>query len=301
MFVENDIYISPKFTRRDYVKLDLNLNSLPGDWNKAVSILKDRICGRYLDPINNLICVDPNINGFAAMALMCLLIDTFMQFRFGLPQSESKKCRYDYVKFMSEHLGFDDRDSNRFYSDIRCGILHSAETKNGSYLDPVDNNNVIQSFLVDSKFVLRVSVQGLYYRLDSYFRKYCNELIQVENEECRRNFVTKMDDITLKYDVLHKDYELWVSICNNVGKEIRGLRGIPFTYYTHYEQVIINRELPSSRYSPKIKIPFSDIKRFIYSKRRREAYTLIENWWYIQSILNESYAEVERYLQDGVA
>ena len=131
MFVHNDIYISPQYTRRYYLDLGLNFESDHNVWARAINVFRDRIYGRYLGPIDKLLSDDPNVNGFAAMALMCLLIDSFMQFRYGLPQSQPEMSRRNYVSFMSDYLEIDERDSSRFYSDIRCGILHSAETKSG--------------------------------------------------------------------------------------------------------------------------------------------------------------------------
>lgn len=300
MLVGDDILISPKYSRRYYLNLELSLDSSSQVWKEAVSILKDRIIGRFLDPIKMLLDSGSNRNDFSAMALMCLLIDTFMQFRFGLPRSESNESGNNYVRFMKEHLHFDFRDARRFYTDIRCGVLHSAETTNGSVLDPIHDEEIkaIRSFRLDkNKTFLIVNVLSMYKTLENYFYSYCDDLMVCDNTECRRNFIIKMDSITMKLDSINGDYELWAAICNNAGKKINYLSDKTLSYsLSKYEQKLIVT-FEGSR--DKIEILFSDIKEYLHfpkAKARFIAYS-----WFIESILKECRAEVKRYTQINVA
>ena len=97
-----EIFVSES-TRRtvfDAIRLDIN-NGRIQDIDRAIDIFRERIEGRYLNPIRQL-NKDPFKNGFASMALCCLLIDTFYQFENGLKKTmENKKC---YPSFLWDNL-----------------------------------------------------------------------------------------------------------------------------------------------------------------------------------------------------
>ena len=76
-------YISPEYTREDFLELGLSLESFDWVWQRALDIFEDRFQRRYFDPIG-ILMGDVNRNGFAIMALLCLLIETLYQFRDGL-------------------------------------------------------------------------------------------------------------------------------------------------------------------------------------------------------------------------
>ena len=298
MLTENDMYISPKYSRRYYTELNLKLNSPQKDWHEAIAVLKDRIYGRYLDPIQELLDNNPNKNGFASMALICLLIDTLMQFRFGLSKSKKEESGRNYVNFMKEYLHIVKEDSEKFYVDIRCGILHSAETKNGSFLDPDSNENTkaIKSFPISrEKTILIVNFKSMNIKLKDYFNSYCEELKDCNNTECRKNFIKKMDDITMKPDKLADDNVLWGAICKKAGRDLLDYTGFRFSYSVkeHEQSLVIKRE----GIQDEIHIHFSEIKRFLLEPQKRFSF----NNWFIESILKEFPAVVNRYIQDNVA
>jgi len=118
---------------------------------KLANFIFDRLYGRYLKPF------DYNSddyrkhfkNGFALMANCCLLIETYVSFtsrQFRSTQNKSGKC---FGYFFSSHKSFallakgalkpdgtiaDKKDGgipNDFFDNVRCGILHNGETKNG--------------------------------------------------------------------------------------------------------------------------------------------------------------------------
>ncbi len=105
MLRNNLRYITENDTRDDYIHLNLSLSSPPTDWERAIDIFRGRIGGRYLDPIETLIQNDVNKHGFAAMALCCLLIETLLQFREGLPQTPGGQNKQYYTKFLREQFG----------------------------------------------------------------------------------------------------------------------------------------------------------------------------------------------------
>ncbi len=291
-----DIHISPKYSRRYYLKFGLNLDSSEEVWKEAVDIFSDRIKGRYLESISKLI-EDNKENDFAAMSLICLLIDTFMQFRLGIPQSETRASGDNYIRFMSKYFNLNYWEANRFYVDIRCGLLHSAETKNGSFLDPVhyENARAIKSFRIGEnnniKTILIVNVPSLYNKLINYFNEYCEELMDCNNTECRENFIRKMDNIAMKFDMLNGDYDLWAAICKNSKTPFVDNAGNRFSYHiVEREQVLV---VASNLDKGKIRIPFADIKDFLYT-HKSNGYC-IKNYWLIEIILNACRDKVEEY------
>ncbi|MGD0972778.1 MAG: hypothetical protein ABR866_01735 [Candidatus Korobacteraceae bacterium] len=92
--------------------------------------------------------------GFAVISLCCLFIECFESYRRGIPTTSHqdwKKISKDYPpipktftepagaafedvfkKFFSDYTAnFDALDGDDFYKNIRCGLLHQAQTRNG--------------------------------------------------------------------------------------------------------------------------------------------------------------------------
>ena len=322
MRIGDEVYISPKFTAADYLEIGLTLKSNKAAWRDAVAVLKDRINGRYFEPISRLIKFssdmrkDDNVetNGFAAMSLMCLLIDTFMQFRYGFPQAPSNKANFFYKRFMTECLNYEVVEACKFYNDIRCGLLHSAETKNGSYLVPdfekrrdvsglygeSEPNKAIR--IVDNgsmRDVVKVSVKGLYFELKFYFDTYCEVLIEGTDVMCRVAFMSKMNSIVAKPDLYAKDTRLWDAIYANQRRLITS-DGLPsFSYKCDNSYMSLDVTKDDGYYITSI--PFTDIKDYFYCPNKVRS--CIANSDYIEQILALCPKEVncfKNYIKGGV-
>lgn len=184
---KGEVNISPRYKKEDYLCLNLSEQSSDRDWNKAIDILKDRIEGRYFNQID-LLSHDINANGFTIMALNCLLIEALYQFKEGKKQTGNNKVEYSTFltqafpgEFNTKHL------AQRFYSDIRCGILHSAQTYNESRLSDRED------FVVKSENgILLVSVKRISALLRTYFDSYVDKLLDHKNLELRKMFIEKM-------------------------------------------------------------------------------------------------------------
>lgn len=125
---------------------------------------------------------------------LCLLIETLYQFRAGLTAAQPRKNRESYVNFLRLNLPdvFDRaQKSECFYGDIRCGILHSAQTKNGSQLK-FDKNYTVELF--EGKKI-RVDVRNLADRIWDYYMEYKGRLLNPEEVYLRENFIKKMKHI----------------------------------------------------------------------------------------------------------
>jgi hypothetical protein len=104
--------------------------------NDIAEFIGNRLKSRYLKPFEY---NDPRYkanykNGFAIMACCCLLIETLQCFYEGYsetPKNHDKlfKRFFKRAKDYGNPLG--DFLDTSIYTDIRCGILHQGETKNG--------------------------------------------------------------------------------------------------------------------------------------------------------------------------
>ena len=191
MQAKGEFYISRRYTREDYY--DCHMDSLNDqNWEKAMEIFDDRIRGRYLKPIHTLMH-DPNCNGFTIMAIACLLVETLYQFREGI--DVTRHVGDSYVRFLTEEFDYfynNEELAHHFYTDIRCGILHSGQTKNDAYLT-VDHN---QCFMENGHIV--VSVRGFIRCLEDYYHKYRYRILRGNTcraDRLRQNFIRKMDYI----------------------------------------------------------------------------------------------------------
>jgi hypothetical protein len=73
-------------------------------------------------------------SGFLKMAVCCLMIETLESFKQGLKDTKAQGGKKMFKEFFKgEKSNFPDFESiyEEFYSNIRCGILHQAETTNG--------------------------------------------------------------------------------------------------------------------------------------------------------------------------
>lgn len=131
------------------------------DKNRLFQFLTERYRERFFAPIKLLIDESKHRKpsgdwrfGFSIMALCCLLIETIQCYREGLPTTsghELRTCRVirdlhpecelpsnrvtgegAFARFFQDHQkDFPDVDGVEFYSSVRCGLLHQAQTKNG--------------------------------------------------------------------------------------------------------------------------------------------------------------------------
>ena len=210
--------ISIHYSAQDYIALNLSVEqSSEADWNTAINILTERFEERYFSTIHYLsfdfaerrkTIEKFEKNGFAIMALNCLLIDTFYQFEYGLessselnPVTQDKGVGRHYTTFLRtkfpQLFTVQPRTGNKdladlFYSDIRCGILHSAQTKGCSML-ACEGGPVLDYIYRPNKVGIRVDVNQLSDMLEDYFYKDYLQRLNDRDEDTRKAFIDKMN------------------------------------------------------------------------------------------------------------
>ena len=106
-----------------------------------IFVIFHRLNNRYVLPLNEI--PDRKRSGFLTMAAACLMIEAFQSFREGREYTKDKGAGKEcFQNFFSSNKAFRELIpySDRFYSNIRCGILHQAETYENWLLITGDEN-----------------------------------------------------------------------------------------------------------------------------------------------------------------
>ena len=199
-------FITDKKTDADWFELKKHLLEPNNElyWLLAYNdFFYGRIYSRYLNPISKLQPYDEYCGyGFTIMAINCSLIE-FLESTY-----KGKKYRYCKDKELTDHeynkskdcfLDFllskqpfkecfkDRKIAEIFYSDIRCGLLHEATTKNGwrIWADSDSGNEIIDK---KNQIVFRNDFSAA---IKKYMAIYRDELIT--NTELQANFIRKFD------------------------------------------------------------------------------------------------------------
>lgn len=98
------------------------------DRSALASFIIERFDERYFRPVAD----SKSKHGFTVMAIACLIIETLESFYQGLVDTRGKSKRM-FSSFFARCPGLAEFGHNGdwFFTDIRCGILHQAETRNG--------------------------------------------------------------------------------------------------------------------------------------------------------------------------
>ena len=199
---DKGIKISPKYYKSDWD--ELSLNGLNSDWNKAVDIFDDRMKGRFFKQIE-LLDNNPNreigiFAGFSIMSLNCLLIETMEQFingRIRTGQGMDEKAFFDFFQRSTEFSKFFDTQGKAriFYQQIRCGLLHQAQTKRESTIH-IKSEKMLQ--WVDPSDIgkgIRVQRKKFHKEILKIYEDYCDDLRDMRNLNLKNKFKRKMEYI----------------------------------------------------------------------------------------------------------
>ncbi len=168
--VSDDTTIAPGFSVGDWKVARARIldgNDVSGGIEVAVKIMRGRLQSRFIGPIEKILENDSSSGeGFAAVALMCMLIEFVQSMRDGKvyrtplfgnkirdaaqklgvsideygSHLQPNKCRNSkdlFVKFLAGNepfsQWFNGTRAEDFYACVRCGLMHEAATK-GNWL-----------------------------------------------------------------------------------------------------------------------------------------------------------------------
>lgn len=122
----DDVYLSSSVTVRQYRLWESQKKSA-----EIAQFIHRRFDERFLTPFENL----PSSlrSGFAQMAVCCLMIETLESFYNGWKSTNGVKGEVVFEGFFTRvpHFHEFQGKGGEFYTHIRCGILHQAETTGG--------------------------------------------------------------------------------------------------------------------------------------------------------------------------
>jgi hypothetical protein len=195
--------ISPKYSSFDWKSVNLNVNSPLSDWEKAINIFQDRINGRFFNQVK--LIENQIFSGFAIMSLDCLLIETLNQFWLGIDDTNhhpqyTRPIGRNWMSFRdffhrSSHFStfFPDDVSKVFYEQVRCGLLHQAETKQGTLINFKKSTMVNKIDISDINKGIEVNRKLFHAALIQEFEDYCKKLLNSSESAIRQNFINKMN------------------------------------------------------------------------------------------------------------
>ncbi len=185
--------ISHQHSSNDWTPDLADINS--PNWTKGIQIIRERFESRYFNPINELMnSKDSKIKyscGFLVMSVDCLLIETLNQFFLGLYSSEEMYNRdnadslYRYNKqafrdfFLHSSFFPDFKNeivSNTFYKQIRCGLLHQAQSKADSLINVKESQMVKLADVDNPENGLIINRELFHKALVKEFNKYLQDL-----------------------------------------------------------------------------------------------------------------------------
>lgn len=166
-----------------------SLEELIIDRQKAeiIEFVRHRFNERYIFPIQ---CLESHErHGFSMMAISCLLIEAFESFYQGLPKT-SRGSQNAFIAFFQREPSFKSFEGleREFYTNIRCGILHQAETTGGWKIRRAGNLVCKEEKVINAALFFN--------KLEEAFKNYLNDL-EFEDWESNRwqNLIAKLKSI----------------------------------------------------------------------------------------------------------
>lgn len=122
--VTDKTLLSKSVTIADYIQMEKE-----EDKTGIIEFIKSRFTERYITPLR---CDTELKHGFCTMAICCLMIEALESFWQGWDDSR-RQSKSAFCSFFnrSQNLSIFNGYIESFYEDVRCGILHQAETRMG--------------------------------------------------------------------------------------------------------------------------------------------------------------------------
>lgn len=177
-------------TMNNYTIADYNNDCEQGNKKRMADFIYKRFNERYIEPFEA-IEDKTKKNGFSLMAIACLMIEALESFWQGLGDTKniSKKIFMDFFSHCLELKDFNGLEE-QFYKNIRCGILHQAETRAGWKISREKNIP-----LLDKERRI-INANRFHTKLKYYLERYKKELeTQDLSSSIWKNFKKKMKTV----------------------------------------------------------------------------------------------------------
>jgi len=151
----DSIKIAKDFNMFDWAELRPTLFYSKGNWPLAIQVFEDRMNSRFINPIEKIKSIEKNEGeGFSIALISVVLIEFLAAFQFGKIYKVHKEglAPHEYYSgvallksfFRSADLFSKHFESNnkvqRFYENIRCGLVHEARTMGNDVIISNESN-----------------------------------------------------------------------------------------------------------------------------------------------------------------
>lgn len=212
-----------KKTKQDWIDIRNDIIINPKEktnWEKSIVLLDERLETRYFKPIQKILKMRITTGeGFAVMTLACSLIEFLQSCHEGKTyEYNAKESKFIYGKsadkfksFLLSHDPFKEFFSKSvsnptkkiktfaddFYSNVRCGLLHEAATKNNWVIKThqlsISTTKFIDTTDENYKIIFR---DNFFEAIKTYIDNYKQSLlkdIRTNGNSLRENFARKFD------------------------------------------------------------------------------------------------------------
>jgi hypothetical protein len=189
---KKELRLSPKYSKQDWRVAFENTE----EWDVAINIVEDRIRGRWLDAVDQLIAFE--YAGFAILALDCIVLEAMWGFMKGraVPKGQERQVYRDILTGPGFDLTPDQSDSFREF--VRNGLIHDSETRARWLVKRIGPEGVI---VWTNGQGIQVNRTLFHRALTGVFDSWLSSLRRGDRD-LRRNMKNRMDEIIRKhYDV----------------------------------------------------------------------------------------------------
>jgi hypothetical protein len=187
--------IAGTFRANQWPAMRMRLQTDDADaWREAVTLLRNRLGGRYLEHASALL--NCRYSGFAILAIDSAVIEALEQFRKGVHKTPAKKSGEFFRDFFTAtrfKAFFTPELADLFYRTVRCGILHQAESAADSLVKKSTASFVVKRSPSGKGVV--INARRFHEELDRAFDDYVNALL-TGDAPLRTSFIKKMNYIT---------------------------------------------------------------------------------------------------------
>lgn len=213
-----------------------NNNDFSADWESAIDLFQTRLNKKFFNPLEELIKQKKQKGeGFTIVTTQCALIESLASFRTGQiynhnknnssPKYQYNRSKQMFVAFLQTDEIFENNfwitengkrkknfpfNANDFYSDVRCGLMHEARTKNEWYINTTKKSIKTEKiFLEKEGNKTKIYRSILHNRLKECVEKYCTDLKETDKngQTLRKLFGRKLDHLfDIKRDLT---FEWW--------------------------------------------------------------------------------------------
>lgn len=200
--------ISKSYTKGDWLQIRDQLKDkeiVDDNWEKAIKLIRERVSERYLEPLEILVTKQnySAVMGFTIATIECCLIEFLAALFEGRIYSKTKPIGFDqiyyddsaiiYSRFLrtndyfKSYFGASKGSKPKFrpddfYKNVRCALIHEAQTKSdweiriygNSNVNDLKNKKLLEIDQNNKKVIYRTAI---YNALKDCFVDYCDRLL----------------------------------------------------------------------------------------------------------------------------